>query len=294
MQPSVDQLAPQFLVPGLRFAEGNGGLVKAIVHTDRCDGEIYLHGSHITHFQPHNQLPVLWMSQKSEFAEGKAIRGGVPICFPWFGANAADPTAPGHGYARIRTWNLLATEINDDGDVALTLGITIGNFELTYTATFGRSLGMSLSVTLSDQSSEAVSFEEALHTYLAIEDIHQVVIEGLESAAYIDKVDGMKQKPATDESIRFNGECDRVYLNTTETCTLRDLALARSIQISKTNSLCTVVWNPWINKSAAMPDFGDHEWQSMACIETANTAPLQPTLNPGDSHVMTAVVSLFP
>ncbi|EMI16448.1 aldose 1-epimerase family protein [Rhodopirellula maiorica SM1] len=203
MQPSVDQLASQFSVTGIHFTEGNGGLVKAIIETDRCEGEIYLHGAHITHFQPRGKSPVLWMSEKSAFAEGKAIRGGVPICFPWFGPKASDPDAPGHGYARIRTWDLLAAENNDDGDVSLTLGIAIDDFELKYTATFGRSLGMSLRVTLSDQASEPASFEEALHTYLAVEDIHQVVVEGLESAGYIDKVDGMKQKTS-------NGRIDKV------------------------------------------------------------------------------------
>ncbi|WP_372717864.1 D-hexose-6-phosphate mutarotase [Novipirellula sp.] len=294
MQTRVDQLSSQFSVAGVRFAEGNGGLVKVIVHTDRCDGEIYLHGAHITHFQPCGKSPVLWMSQESVFAEGKAIRGGVPICFPWFGPNASDPSAPGHGYARIRTWKLIAAENNEDGDVLLTLRNTIDDFELTYTVTFGRSLGMSLAVKLSDQANATTSFEEALHTYLAVKDVHQVVIEGLESAAYIDKVDGMREKPATDESIQFNGECDRVYLDTTSTCILRDPAMARSIQVSKSNSQCTVVWNPWISKSAAMPDFGNDEWTSMACIETANVGSYSRTLKPGESHVMTADVSIIP
>ncbi|GAA4466014.1 D-hexose-6-phosphate mutarotase [Novipirellula rosea] len=294
MQTSVDQLSSQFSLAGVSFAEGNGGLVKVVVHTDRCDGEIYLHGAHITHFQPCGESPVLWMSQKSAFAKGKAIRGGVPICFPWFGPKASDPSAPGHGYARIRTWNLIAAENNEDGDVQLAFSITIDDFELTYTVTFGRSLGMSLAVKLSDQASEAASFEEALHTYLAVKDIHQVVIEGLESAAYIDKVDGMKEKSATDESIQFSGECDRVYLDTTSTCILRDPAMARSMQVSKSNSQCTVIWNPWINKSAAMADFGNDEWTSMACIETANVGSYRRTLKPGESHVMTADVSVIP
>ncbi len=292
MQSILDQLALKFSLPGLRFELGRGRLVKAVVETDLAEGEIYLYGAHLTHFQPAGEAGVLWMSDESVFEVGKPIRGGVPICFPWFGPHPTDPAAPLHGDARIRHWDLEAAEIDGDGVVILTLATSIDDFTLTYQVTFGRSLAISFRVERSKHANGSVSFEEALHTYCSVQDIQQALIEGLESASYIDKVDGMKRKPATDESIHFTGECDRIYFTAAADCILHDTAMRRSIKIRKSNSQCTVVWNPWIDKSVAMRDFGDDEWQSMVCIETANVAPHSIELKPGGSHVMTAEISV--
>ncbi|MFG0261194.1 MAG: D-hexose-6-phosphate mutarotase [Novipirellula sp. JB048] len=293
MQSLIAQLAATFPLSGLRFELGRGGLVKAVVRTGLAEGEVYLYGAHVTHFQPLGESPVLWISDKSIFESGKPIRGGVPICFPWFGAHRSDAAAPLHGRARIRHWNLIAAQASDDGAISLTFRTSIDDFVLTYRVSFGRALTISLRVALGERAPGSVSFEEALHTYYSIAEIRRVLIEGLESARYIDKVDGEKQKPATHESIQFDGECDRIYLGTTATCVLHDLAMGRSIEIRKSNSQCTVVWNPWVEKSAAMPDFGDDEWRSMVCIETANVGPHAITLWPGDAHVMTAEIGVI-
>jgi glucose-6-phosphate 1-epimerase len=291
MQPSVQELAASYSVPGLRFEIGHGGLVKAVIETPASKGEIYLQGAHVTGFQLSGQTPLLWMSDKSLFESGKAIRGGVPICFPWFGPNALDPKAPSHGYARLQAWDIVDASLSDDDGVTIDLQTRINGFELNYRVSMGRILQLVLRVTLLENAPGAAKFEEALHTYFAVSDIHQVTIEGLETNAHLDKVDGAKVKPATGEPIRFDGECDRVYLETTATCLLHDPALKRLVMVSKRESTSTVIWNPWTEKSARMPDFGDDEWRGMVCIETANVGTGAIELQPGESHEMTAQIS---
>ncbi len=290
---SSEQLNDRFGVEGLRFGIGKGGLLKADIDTDACTGEIYLHGAHVTQFQPIGHQPVLWVSEKSLFTPGKAIRGGVPICFPWFGGLASDPTAPGHGWARLRQWDIDSVQVNPTAGVSVTMTTEIDAFRLLYEVTFGLALTMSLTVTLSDNSVVSASFEEALHTYLSVGNIGLVSISGLESAKYIDKVDKGSTKLAGEATIRFDGECDRVYLDTGTTCRLIDPEKNRMIEVAKSGSRNTVVWNPWIEKSSRMSDFGDDEWPKMVCIETANVGATAIELMPGQSHAMSTVISVF-
>ncbi len=291
MPQSIETLAAHFQHPGLTFELGQGGLVKAVVQTEVSTGEVYLHGAHVTAFQLNGQSPLLWLSQKSLFETGKAIRGGVPICFPWFGPLASDPKAPGHGYARTKSWEISSIYPSDDGGLSIDLQTTIDDFALTYSVSFGRTLQLALKVELLSTASGPAKFEEALHTYLTVSDVRKVSIDGLEVTGYIDKVDAAKPKPASGAPIQFNGECDRVYLDTKATCVLHDPGFNRTIAVSKSHSSSTVVWNPWIEKSIKMADFGDEEWTGMVCIETANVAGNSIELQPGKSHTMTAQVA---
>ena len=285
-------LNTRFAIPGLCFEQGNGGLVRAVIHTRVAQGEIYLQGAHLTSWTPVGHEPVLWMSLASHFEKGKPIRGGVPICFPWFGPNAKDSSAPAHGYARLLEWQIASTHANDDGVIELNLQTTIDSFALNYRVQFGQALRMALTTQLLPHATSSASFEDALHTYLSISDVHSVSISGLESALYIDKVDGAKTKPAATNAIQFTGETDRVYLDTIADCKLRDSKRKRTIRVAKSGSRSTVIWNPWIDKSKRMADFGDDEWPLMVCIETANVAENRITLTPGESHTTTAVVSV--
>lgn len=288
---TLAELNAAFARPGVSFVAGSGGLAKVRVDTSRCTGEVYLHGAHVTHFQPHGHADVLWVSSQSAFADGKAIRGGVPICFPWFGPLASDPSAPGHGWARTRAWSIESIDDDGNGDVTVTLQVQIDDFDLSYAVTFGETLTMSLTVSLSADATSETSFEEALHTYFALSDVRTIEIDGLQSSRYIDKVDAATQKDASGATIRFDGECDRVYLDTDATCVLNDAQLGRKITVAKTNSINTVVWNPWIDKSKRMADFGDDEWPGMVCIETANVGKTAVTLQPDQSHTMTATIA---
>ncbi len=292
MTTAADALASQFSQPGLTFDSGAGGLTRISIDTELCTGQMFLHGAHVAAFCPRGKREVLWMSQSSNFADGKAIRGGVPICFPWFASLASDPNAPAHGYARTRPWSLVDTIVNSDGSIRLEMATEIDSYELRFAAEFGELLLMTLTVELSKQAAGPARFEEALHTYFVVSDIRKIQITGLESHGYLDKVDHSTRKAATHQAITFHGECDRVYFNTDETCVLHDAEWSRKIAVKKRNSRSTIVWNPWIDKSARMADFGDDEWPGMVCIETANVGENAIQIEPGQRHEMSAAISV--
>jgi glucose-6-phosphate 1-epimerase len=292
MPSEMDELRARFPYSWLSFELGSGGLIKAVVRTAAVAGEFYLHGAHITQWQPAGQEPVLWMSGSSNFAADKPIRGGVPICFPWFGPHPSNPSAPAHGHARITKWELTAAEASADGRARLSLATSLSPFQLRFDVEFGPVLRMTLLTTLEPGHETTETFEQALHTYLTVKDVRSISISGLEEAGYLDKVDGGAVKPATGLPIEFRGETDRVYLDTVADCLLADLGYERCIRVRKSGSNSTVIWNPWISKSARMPDFGDHEWPEMLCIETANVGAAEVKLQPGQSHSLSAEISV--
>lgn len=262
-------------------------LTRIVLSTARDEAHVCRHGAHVTHYQPRDAAPVLFMSRESLFAPGKPIRGGVPVIFPWFGAKPDNPAAPSHGLARISEWN-----VESSTPAALTLRLNLNEFALCYRVSISGELRLALEV--ENKSAEPARFEEALHTYLAVSDVRRVTIEGLAGATYLDKVDGFKQKTQDAPPIRISGETDRVYLNTRATCIVHDPGARRRIVVSKTGSDSTVVWNPWIAKAKALPDFGDDEWPQMLCIETANVAANAVTLAPGQVHIMEAAIRVEP
>lgn len=283
------------------FTDHPGGLVALDIHTSAATGRIFLHGAHIAAWQPAGAAPVLFMSAQSQFAPGKAIRGGVPLIFPWFGARAGDAKAPQHGFARTATWAV--ETLTAAADQAVTVVLRLDDSETTraswphaFTArlrvTFGATLVMSLEV--DNRSSAPLQFEEALHTYLAVSDVENVAIRGLENTEFIDKVDAFTRKRLSPDPLFLSGETDRVFVNTEATCSADDGPLRRRIVVEKTGSRSTVVWNPWAAKAKAMADFGDDEWPHMLCIETANAGENTVTLAPGATHAMTATIRVEP
>jgi glucose-6-phosphate 1-epimerase len=265
------------------------GLPRLRVATPAAEAAVYLHGAHVTHYQPRGHAPVLFMSAQSRFAGGQPIRGGVPVIFPWFGPHPFDPKAPAHGFARTTQWSL--GEVARDGDsatVTLVMGST-STVQLRYAVTIGPALDLSL--TVANHDARALQFQQALHTYLAVSDVRQVSVKGLSGRDYVDKVDGMKRKTQPG-LVRITGETDRVYLDTPDAVTVDDPGMNRRIVVTKEGSASTVVWNPWIEKAKKMSDFGDEEWPRMLCVETANVAENAVTLAPGASHVMQATIRL--
>jgi glucose-6-phosphate 1-epimerase len=283
----------------------NGGLRAVQIDAPAARGLVYLHGAHVASWIPAGaDRDVLWLSEKSHWAAGKPIRGGVPICFPWFGPRKDDPAAPAHGFARLKEWTLESTQVMPEGAARVTLLLQSDDdtrrlwphdFALRMRATFGKELEMRLELT--NTGDAPLTAEEALHTYFAVADARTLTIRGLTGARYIDKVDGMKEK-TQEGSIRIIGETDRVYANTTAEVIVEDSATARSpgrhIHISKEGSADTVVWNPWIAKAKAMADFGDDEWPGMLCVETCNVMANALRLTPGQSASMTARVRIHP
>jgi glucose-6-phosphate 1-epimerase len=278
------------------------GLPALDVTTTRARAELFFHGAHVARWTPaHAREPVLWLSEHSVFGHGQAIRGGVPICFPWFGAAASDPAAPAHGFVRLIDWELASASQAADDVVTLTFVLDLDEqasrvwphrCRVTYRVSIGRTLAMTLDV--ENRGDAPLTFEAALHTYCAVSDIRQVSIAGLEQTEYLDKVEGFARKRQGSEPIRFIGETDRVYLDTTATCTIRDPGWSRQVVISKSGSRSTVVWNPWVERARAFSDFGADQWLRMVCVETANVRAEAIRLEPAASHRMQAEVAVLP
>lgn len=286
-------------IPNVTFHDTPAGLVRIAIATPLANAEVYLQGAHIARYQPAGAAPVLFLSEKTHLAPGKAIRGGVPIIFPWFGARAGHPESPAHGFARTMEWELESLTSRNEGEIHIVLRLTSNDitlalwpheFTLRHRITIGAQLHMALEV--ENRGTVPFTFEEALHTYLTVGDVRSASVTGLENTAYLDKVDAGQRKREGTAPIRFTGETDRVYLGTTTACIVEDPALARRILVEKTGSATTVVWNPWIAKARSMSDFGDDEWPAMLCIETTNAAENLITLPPNSTHTMTATVRL--
>lgn len=290
---STSELQGRFGVPGrIGIDAGRGGLPRISVTGEQASAEIYLHGAHVTSFQPVGSKPVLFLSGESHFDAAKPIRGGIPVIFPWFGPRQGSPESPIHGTVRIRPWELESCAVQADGSVRVALTLAAdGGVSLRMVYGIGRSLSVEMEVRAGDAP---LVFEQALHTYLLVGDVRQVAVEGLENAAYVDKVDAFREKVQPPEPIRITGEMDRVFRNTRSACVVRDPVLGRTITVEKEQSVSTVVWNPWIAKARAMPDFGDEEWPSMICVETANVGEGAVRLEAGGTHRMQARIRTNP
>lgn len=297
---STADLERRFGIPGrVRIDEGSGSLPRLTVTSDLATAELYLHGAHLTGFQPRGSQPVLFMSEESHFDPSKPIRGGIPVIFPWFGPRSGSPESPAHGFARIRPWTLVSVQAEPDGAIRVVLGLAPdassplwpAPFSLRMGFTIGRSLGLDLEVR---GAGAPFTFEEAFHTYFLVGDVRRVTVAGLENTEYLDKVDAFRKKLQPPEPIRITAETDRVYLRTRSTCVLSDPVLERTITVEKENSDSTVVWNPWIDKARAMADFGDEEWPRMICIETANVGESAVPLEPSGAHRLRARIHVSP
>ena len=284
---------------GVRLEKGPGGLDRLLLSAAEGEAHVFLQGGHVSHFQPKGEKPVLWMSAASRFEAGKPIRGGVPVCFPWFGPKAGAPEAPMHGFARILSWAVAGVTREPDGGLRAVLELSAeaaarGGFPhelaLSLSVNVGRSLRLAL--TARNVNGAPATFEEALHSYFAVSDVRQIRIHGLEGVGYVDKTAAMARKPGEAGPITITAETDRVYPETSGTVKIEDPGWRRRIVVSKSGSATTVVWNPWIAKAKAMPDFGDDEWTGMVCVETANTGDAAVTLAPGASHVMAATLEV--
>jgi len=281
----------------LRFENGKGKLTRAVLANIHGEAEIYLHGAQLSHYQPKGQAPVIWMSDTAYFSSAKAIRGGVPVCWPWFGA-ADRPALPQHGFARVSNWCVIASELGPDETIRLSLGLdSVGNldlwpypFELTLTLSMGKSL--SLAVTMQNKADVALEFGTALHSYLAVGDSRSIRITGLENCDYLDKLDHFALKKQSGD-IRVPAGLDRVYINTEGNCVIHDPVLKRRISIGKQGSCSTVVWNPGETGAANMADFDNSGFLKMVCVETANAANDTRILKPLEQHRLVQQISVL-
>lgn len=277
-------------IPGsLTLVEGGGGLRKFLVETPHSIAEVYLHGAHVTRFEKKGEPPLLFMSEASEFNPEKPIRGGIPVIFPWFGPREG---LPAHGYARAVEWHAEETLLLPDGSVSLRFRLPrLWRFDVEYLVTVGEKLTLELIVSNTDDV--AADFETCLHTYFQVSDIDSISLTGLSNSEFLDKLTGEYQIESGPE-LQISGEVDRVYHRTTETVEIHDPGYQRKIRVEKSGSNSTVVWNPWIEKSIRMPDFGDTEYLRMVCVESGNVGLDKITLPPGEKSSLKVVLSSEP
>ena len=273
-------------IPGrVTIFSGKGGLPAILVETEWSTAEIYQHGAHVTGFQKKGGKPLLFMSASSDYDLEKPIRGGVPLIFPWFGPRDG---MVAHGFARLAEWDLLETLATPDGLVRLHFRLpSEDEFEVDFVVTVGPSLAMELIVTNTGTSD--FSFETCLHTYFLVSSIHDIEATGLKGDFYRNTLINSEHVDDAD-AIRFAAETERVYLNSTSTVEINDPGFARKIIVRKSGSQSTVIWNPWIDKSKRMPDFGDEEYLRMLCVESGNIKENTITLAPGERSTMEVII----
>lgn len=281
-------------IPGVvEWSAGNGGLPKVTLKAGDSIAEVYLNGACVTRYDVAGK-PVLFCSKTSKYENGKAIRGGVPVIFPWFGPHPSDPRLPQHGFARAMEWEVEAAHA-ENGSMAYvvlslasndyTRGVWPYDFALKYTVWIEDSLEISLQVT--NTGTSPFAFEEALHSYLSVADVRSISITGLEDTLYVDKVDGGATKQQGKDPLVLSGETDRVFLDTENACTVHD-PMSGKTKVSKEGSKSTVVWNPWETKAEGMADMAGGQWPLFVCVETANAMQNAVTLQPGETHALSA------
>ena len=298
-QPDTVILNQKFAIAGqLEFIAKANGLVVARIANSYAQTAIALQGAHVMAFQPNGERPVIWMSPAAQLAPGKSMRGGVPVCWPWFGAHATESNFPAHGFARTVPWQIAASEALPDGGTRVTLDLPQSAMptaqwphacRLQLVVTVGKTLALELIT--ENTGNAAFEISEALHTYFAISDVDNIRITGLEGCAYLDKVDDFRRKTQSG-AVTVTSEVDRVYINTEADCLIEDRGLKRRIRIAKRGSRSTVVWNPWIEKTMKMGDLGsDTGYRGMVCVESANAAENTISVAPGATHSLCVMYS---
>jgi glucose-6-phosphate 1-epimerase len=301
MNPSqIDVLNREFAIPGVvEVIAGSGGLPKIRVTAPSASADVYLHGAQLTSWQPASAEEVLFLSEHSIWQDGRAIRGGVPICFPWFRGNADDPGAPAHGFVRTKEWRL--DSVKTDGESVIVTCSTENDestrrwwphaFRLVHKLSIGQTLRLELKVTNAGEA--PFRFEEALHSYFRVSDAERVRVSGLDQVSYLDNMDGNRKKTQSGDLI-FTAQTDNAYIDVHGAASLIDPARRRKIKTEKMNSATTVAWNPWREGAASLSDLGNDEWRQFACVEASNILGSALSLLPGEEHAMQAIIRVVP
>lgn len=288
----IDKLNKQFGIENhLAFLEADGGFIN--VHLDNASGKavISTYAGQVLSFKPDKvSNDLLFVSEKAFFETGKAIKGGIPVCWPWFGPDPQNKGRPAHGFVRNRQWQVISTKAIDEQSTQIVLGLDSDEqtysiwpyaFNLRIEITVGQSLQINLLTTNTD--SKIFELSQALHSYFSTSDITQTQVNGLDGNDYLDKLDDMKRK-TQQGSIQFSQAVDRIYTDVKKPVSIYDPVLKQRIVIVSAGSKSTVVWNPWQQQSAAMKDFKDDEYLNMLCVETANAGPDKVKLSPGETY----------
>ena len=290
--PDAATLNAHYGIPDqLSFTAAPSGLVLVEVRNAHATATIALQGAHLLTWMPNGaDHPVIWLSEDAKLTPGKSIRGGVPICWPWFGPHPVEPGFPGHGFARTVLWSVVETQNLVNGATRLVFRLvqneaTRAQWPHPSELEIHMLIGPALEIDLVTRNlGEApIRIGDALHTYFQVGDVREVSVQGLDGCPYIDKVDGGKQKIQAGP-VTISSEVDRIYLDSTADCVIEDPVLARRIRIAKKGSASSVVWNPWADKAARMGDLGENGHLHMLCVESTNADADQVDLGPGAEH----------
>ncbi len=297
---NIAQLNAEHGITGnVEFIAGNGGLAMIQVNTPKAKALISTHAGQVLSYQPAGEDDLLFLSDKAYYQDGKAIKGGAPICWPWFGPDPEDKDRPGHGFVRNRPWQVVATEVMQGGDVKVTLGLTDTEetraiwphaFNLTQEIVIGGSLNLALITR--NTGNELFSITQGFHTYFKIGDIRQTGVLGLQDCTYIDKTDNSAEKKQL-TAVTVTGEVDRIYKDVSNTLIIDDQAINRCIQILSQGNKTAVVWNPWEKISKEMADLEDADYQRFICVETTNASNDVIAVAPGGEFRLVADYSVM-
>ncbi len=277
----------------LSIEAGKGDIPVVVIENAQASAIISLQGAHLLSWIPTDDDEVIWLSKAAKFAMGKSVRGGIPICWPWFGPHGSHNDYPAHGFARTVMWQVTKSRALSADETQITFQLDSRQLAaelqpmwpqatvVEYCLTIGKTLSMDL--TTYNHSDETITIGEALHTYFQIKDVSETSVSGLEGSDYLDKVDDFKRK-TQNGPITINSEVDRIYLNTTNVNVIDDRQ--RRIIIKKEGSHSTVVWNPWQATAAKMGDLGNDGYRKMLCVESANAAENTVQVSAGGQHTM--------
>ncbi|MCO4756579.1 MAG: D-hexose-6-phosphate mutarotase [Oceanospirillaceae bacterium] len=264
------------------------------ISNQSCEAVIAVQGAHLIQFKPQSAAELLWLSPNAIFAEGTAIRGGIPVCLPWFGVNQKDPSKPKHGFVRNQDWQL--SEIHEPDPNTTELVFTYESstadwalFPHPFTAQLQITLSnkIELKLTLHNRSASDAEFSWALHSYHPVTDLASTAVAGLSGLNYLDNLQGLKPT-LQDSNIRFNGEVDRVY----ESVPVSQQILGQpTISISGHNCETAIVWNPGAENAAAMNDVGEGIHQQFICVERGAAFRNSWVLAPDESRQATLQIT---
>jgi D-hexose-6-phosphate mutarotase len=294
---ALSNLAPYAIPSRLAFeASPLGGTLARLTH-GTAGVLVALHGAQVLNWVIDGS-GLLWLSPIARIRAGKGIRGGIPVCWPWFADHPGDPKKPAHGFVRHREWHVAGTHATPD---AVTITLATATTDADQTLWPHRAelrlmvrLGSKLSLSLETRNTGTAPFPltQALHTYFRVSDIANVAVTGLEGLSYLDKLDQFARKTQSGP-IAILAEVDRIYLGDISRITLHDRGAGREIGIESTGSRSAVVWNPWTAKTARLGDMGSpNAFRQMLCIETANAGDDVITLAPGEAHTLAVIYSV--
>lgn len=285
--------------------EQHGELNCWRISSDHAELLIAQQGAQILSYQRVGEPPLLWLSDQAIFRQGKSVRAGVPVCWPWFGNLQRNPQAvqamyhaeqaPAHGLARTRDWQLLGIE-EAGSELRIEFGLPEAqdelpgwphDVELKLRVVLGDALELSL--TSHNRGTAPVTISQALHSYFAVSDVRQARVEGVEGLSYIETLADWEQRQQ-EGALGFAGETDRIYLDTPPTLSIVDPHWNRRITLASSGSRSAVIWNPWTERAKELADMADDGWQRMLCIETANVWDDVVELRPGASSVLKVII----